>query len=127
MKLYRFKPPKLQIISTINLWRWRMHEEHTKSVKNKGLKHARTQRFIVIPFQRSLIHPSAKLKYIWCSNQNHITIIPIKKSFKEIESKDYSFVISKNCTTHWSIQTYICETILLVQFISKSKFSHQQV
>ena len=60
------------------------------------------------------MHSSAKLKDICCSNQNYITTISINKSFKEIESKDHSFAITKNCTTYLSIQIRICETILLI-------------
>ena len=94
-------------------------EERTKNTKNtrrtwrtKNFQQAYSQRFIVIPFQRSLIHSSAKLKDILCSNQNHITAILIKKYFKEIESEDHSFIITENCTTYSSIQIQICETIL---------------
>ena len=53
--------------------------------RTKNFSRAYSQRFIVILFQGSSIHPSAKLKDIWCLSQNHITTIPINKSFKEIE------------------------------------------
>jgi len=66
-----------------------------------------------------LIHPSAKLKDIWCSSQNHITTIPINKCFKEIELDDHSFVITENFTTHSLIQIHICKTILLVSLYFK--------
>ena len=82
--------------------------------RTKDFQQAYSQRFIVILFQRSSIHSSTKLKFIGCSNQNHITTIPINKSFKEIESEDHSFVITENCTTHSSIQIRTCDTILLV-------------
>ena len=86
--------------------------------RTKDFQQAHSQRFIVILFQRSSIHSSVKLKYIGCSNQNHITTNPINKVFKEIESEDNSFVITENYTTQSSIQIRICETILLVWLIS---------
>ena len=85
MKLYKFKPLKPRKTSTTNLQRRRTHEEHEEREEQRISKQAHSQRFIVILFQRSLIHSSAKLKYIRCSNQNHITTNPINKSFKEIE------------------------------------------
>ena len=114
-KLYGFKPLKHRRTSTTNPQKGRTHKEREEQ---RISKQAHSQRYIVILFQRSLIHSSAKLKHIWCSNQNHITTIPINKSFKEIESEDHSFVITENCTTHSSIQIRICETILLVWLIS---------
>ena len=84
-------------------------------------KQAHNQRFIVILFQRSSIHSSAKLNDILCSYQNHITTIPINKYFKEIESENHSFVIIENCTTHSSIQIRICETISLVWIYFKTR------
>ena len=116
MKLYGFKPLMPQRTSTTNLRRRRTHEEHKehkkqRTQKTKNFEQAHSQRFIVILFQRSSIHSSAKLKYIGCSNQNHIITIPINKSFKEIESEDNSFVITENCTTQSSIQIRICEII----------------
>ena len=86
--------------------------------RTKDFQQAHSQRFIVILFQRSSIYSLAKLKYIGCSSQNHITTNPINKYFKEIESEDHSFVILENCTTQSSIQTRICETISLVWLIS---------
>ena len=111
VKLYGFKPPKPQRTSATKLRRRRTHVE---CEEQRISKQAHSQRFIVILFQRSLIHSSARLKYIWCSNQNHITTIPINKSFKKIKSNDHFFVITKNYITHSSIQIHICETILLV-------------
>ena len=96
----------------------RTHEEHEEREEQRISKQAHSQRFIVILFQRSSIYSSAKLKDILCSYQNYITTIPINKYFKEIESEDYSFVITENCTTQSSIQIRICKTILLVWFIS---------
>ena len=109
-KLYGFKPPKPWGTSTTNLQRRRTR----RTWRTKDFQQAHSQRFIVILFQRSSIHSSTKLKYIGCLYQNHITTIPINKSFKEIESDDHSFVIIENCTTHLSIQIRTCNTILLV-------------
>ena len=86
--------------------------------RTKGFWQAHSQRFIVILFQRSSIRSSTKLKDVLCSNQNHITTIPINKSFKERESEDHYFIIKENCTTYSSIQICIYETILLVWLIS---------
>ena len=47
--------------------------------RTKNFSRAYSQRFIVILFQGSSIHPSAKLKDIWCSSQNHIITIPFNK------------------------------------------------
>ena len=107
VKLYRFKPLKYRRTSTTNLQRQRTHQEHEEHKEHEEQR-------ISKPFQRSLIHSSAKLKDILCSYQNHITTNPINKSIKEIESEDHSFVITENCTTQSSIQIRICETILLV-------------
>ena len=114
-KNFHHKPSKTK--NTRRMWR------------TKDFQQAHSQRFIVILFQRSSIHSSAKLKYIGCSNQNHITTNPINKSFKEIKSEDNSFVITKNCTTQSSIQIRICETILLVwlYFEPRNLVVHNQV
>ena len=69
----------------------RTHEEHEEREEQRISKKAHSQRFIVILFQQSSIHPLTKLKDILCSNQNYITTIPIKKSFMEIESEDHFF------------------------------------
>ena len=116
VKLYRFKPLKHRRTSTINPKKGRTQrtrKTHKECEEQRISKQAHSQRFIIILFQRSSIHSSAKLKYIWCSNQNHVTTTPINKSFKEIESEDHSFIITENCTTHSSIQIHICDTILL--------------
>ena len=118
VKLYRFKPLKPRRTSTTNLRRWRTYEEREEQ---RISRQAHSQRFIVILFQRSSIHSSAKLMDILCSYQSHITTIPINKSFKEIKSKDNSFVIIENCTIHLSIQIRTCETILLVWLISNQE------
>ena len=118
VKLNGFKPLKHRRTSTTNLRRRRTHEEHEEREEQRIPKQAHSQRFIVILFQQSSIHPSTKLKDIFCSSQNHITTNLINKFCKEIESEDHSFVISENCTTQSSIQIRICETILLVWFIS---------
>ena len=104
LKNFHHKPSKMK--NTRRTWR------------TKDFQQAHSQRFIVILFQRNSIHSSTKLKYIGCSNQNHKTTNPINKTFKEIKSEDNSFVIIENCTTHSSTQIRICETILLVWFIS---------
>ena len=114
VKLNGFKPLKPRRTSTTNLRRRRTRI----TWRTKDSQQAYSQRFIVILFQRSSIHSSAKLNYIGCSDQNHITTNPINKSFKEIESEDNSFVITENCTTHSLIQICIYETILLVWLIS---------
>ena len=128
VKLHGFKPLKPQRTSTTNLWRRRTW----RTWRTNDFQQAHSQRFIVILFQRSLIHSSAKLKYIGCSNWNHITTNPINKSFKEIESEDHSFVITENCTTQSLIQIRICETIFtcLTHFETRNlvayKFLHAQ-
>ena len=106
-KNFHHKPSKTK--NTRRTWRTR---------RTKDFYQAHSQRFIAIPIQQSSIHPSTKLKDILCSSQNHITTNPINKSCKEIELEDHSFVISENCTTQSSIQIRICETLLLVWFIS---------
>ena len=121
VKLYGSKLLKPRRTSTTNFRRRRTHEEyeeHEEREEQRIFKQAHSERFIVIPFQQSSIHPSTKLKDILCSSQNHITTNPINKSCKEIESEDHSFIISENYTTQSSIQIHICETILLVWFIS---------
>ena len=92
----------------------RTQRTHKEREEQRISKQAHSQRFIIILFQRSSIHSSAKLKDILCSYQNHITIIPINKYFKQIELEDNSFVITENCTTQSSIQICTCDTILFV-------------
>ena len=110
MKLYGsklLKAPKNfhhKLSKTKNTWRTHEeYEEHKEREEQRISKQAHSQRFIVILFQQSSIHSSAKLKDILCSYQNHIITNPINKSFKEIESEDNSFVITENCITQSSI------------------------
>ena len=90
----------------------------------KDFQQACSQRFIVILFQRSSIHSSAKLKYIGCSNQNRITTNPINKSFKEIESEDNSFVITENFTRQYKF-TFV-KLFYLFDLFQTEKFSRPQ-
>ena len=124
MKLYKSKLLKPRRTSTTNLRRRRTHEEREEQ---RVSKQAHSQRFIAILFQRSSIHSSTKLKYIGCSNQNHITTNSINKSFKEIESEDNSFVITENCTTQSSIQIAFVKLFYLFDLFRTEKLSRSQI
>ena len=62
----------------------RTRRTHKEREEQRISKQAHSQKFIVIPFQRSLIHSSAKLKDILFSNQNHITTNLSRRSNQRI-------------------------------------------